>query len=275
MKDVSIVVASIRIKNLEKMYAAIQKACKKHTFELVVIGPYKIPDVILKKENVTYIHSYLPPVAACQAAIRLCNAEFLYVTSDDGLIQEDTIDLAIQIFREKLDDKGIINMIYDEASLDVETLELIPGKADFPADYWSSAGHPELQIPGIEPNWIMALQFFMKLNYFYQLGGFDCNFEVLNYNLHDLVYRAQAYGSKVINLPVYALMCSHLVGHASDHGPVHDASVGPDRIKFYTMYMQNRVAYSRTFLYYDNWKFFPNVWERRFKDLNNLPLEKP
>jgi glycosyltransferase involved in cell wall biosynthesis len=272
MKTVSIVIPCIRAKNLEKIYDALQKACSRYPFELIITSPYKIPDSILAKDNVVYIHSYQHPTAAVQAAIQMCNAEFLYLTADDGLVQAGAIDTAIDMFRNnKMGDTDIVNMKYHEDALEVDTLEVKKELTDFPADYWSPWRHQSLQIAGINPNWVMALQFFVKLNYFYQLGGFDCGFEILNYSLHDFVYRAQQNGSKVQTLPQDAFLCSWLSHHNGDHGPVHDAAVGPDKDKFYSIYTKANAAQERIRLYYQNWRSYDSIWTRRF-DKNNLPL---
>ena len=271
MKTVSVVLPCIRVKNLERIYVALQESCKENTFELIIVSPYKIPDSILQQENVVYLHSYLPPTAAAQMAMLLCSGEFIYLPTDDGLVQKNALDVAVKLFRENLDDKGIINMKYHEGALDVNTLEQIIDLKEFPSDYWNPKHHQQMCIPGVKPDWIMALQFFMKTKYFYELGGFDCEFEILNYSLHDLVYRAQQNGSKVITLPIYAILCSHLAGHTGDHRPVHDAAVGPDWQKFFNLYIHPDAAQKRIHLEYDNWKRGPNVWTRRF-DFTNLPL---
>ena len=117
-KDVSIVVPSIRPQNLEKFYAFAERACKKHTFELVIPSPYLIPESLMKKGNVKFLHTYANPTLAFQMAAQLCDAEFIYNTTYDGLIQEDAIDIAVQMFHEQLQDKDMVNMIYDEGVLD-------------------------------------------------------------------------------------------------------------------------------------------------------------
>ena len=43
-KDVSIILPSIRPKNLYKFYRAAEKACKERTFEIVIASPYNLPE---------------------------------------------------------------------------------------------------------------------------------------------------------------------------------------------------------------------------------------
>jgi hypothetical protein len=60
MKDVSIILPSIRPNNLEKFYAHAKNACKKYSFEIVIASPYSIPDSLMKKEEIKYLHLCKP-----------------------------------------------------------------------------------------------------------------------------------------------------------------------------------------------------------------------
>jgi hypothetical protein len=269
MKDVSIILPSIRPNNLEKFYAHAKNACKKYSFEIVIASPYSIPDSLMKKEEIKYLHTYANPTISFQMAALLCDSEFIYNTTDDGLIQEDCIDIAIDLFRENKIEKHLINMIYDEGVLDIDTLELLnPDHKHFDPSYWRPWTHGDLRLPGIQQNWKICPHFFMKTKYFIELGGFDCNYEYSNHALHDLAFRAQADGAVVTELPKVAFYCSH--GH-SDHKPIEEAQLGPDASRFNSIYSNPGAAFRRILLNYDDWKNRERVWTRRF-DPNNLRL---
>lgn len=271
MKNVSIVIPSIRPKNLIKVYNAAQLACKRHTFELIIASPYLIPEELMRTGNVKFLHTYQNPTLAFQTAAQLCDAEYIYNTTDDGLIQEDVIDLTIDLFKD-LNYNDAVNMTYTEGVLDPDTLELsTPNPNPFHEAYWNARSHHDLRLPGIFDTWKLCVHAFMKLNYFYELGGFDCEYEYLNHPIHDLAFRIQADSGKIYNSPKIALYCSHLPGHLGDHGPVNDAQLGPDLIRFNNMYSNVSCAFNRIRINYNDWKDKPSIWTRRFKN-KPLPL---
>lgn len=273
-KDISIVVPSIRPQNLIKFYNSAEKACKSYSFEVVIPSPYLIPEELLRKENVKFIHTYANPTISFQIAALHSNAEFIYNTTDDGLIQENVLDQAIKTFGSNLlYDNDMINMTYVEDVLDPVTLELKVGKEvrKFPAHYWLAGAYKEYDQPGINPKWWLCPHFFMKLDYFLKIGGFDCGYEYSNHALHDLAFRVQAEGGRVFQFPEIAFLCSHLEGKTGDHGPVNDAQLGPDTERFNKNYSK-LLTLDRINLNYNDWKNYPNIWIRRF-DPSNLKLQ--
>ena len=273
MKDVSIVLPSIRPKNLVKFYNSVEKACKLHSFEIIIPSPYLIPEELMIKGNVKFIHTYANPTVCFQMGAELANAEYIYNTTDDGLVQEDAIDVAFQLIEEKkLTFRDQVNMIYREGVLDPETLEPLESNNSYhPPEYWEAYFHPDLRLPGVKKDWKLCMHFFMNLEYFRNLGGFDCNYEYNNHPLHDLTFRVQEDGGKVYNLPQVAYLCSHLPGKSGDHGPINDAVLGPDTARFYSIYKDVDVVKHRIMLDYDDWKNQQDIWTRRF-DPDNLKL---
>ena len=270
-KDVSILVPSIRPENLERFYASAEKACKRHSFELIIPSPYLIPESLMKKGNVKFLHTYANPTISFQMASLLCDSEFIYNTTDDGLIQEDAIDIAIDMFRHVNNEKLMINMVYDEAVLDRETLELLsPNHKHFSPAYWFAWSHGDLRLPGIKQDWKICMHFFMKVDYFFELGGFDCEYEYSNHALHDLAFRVQQDNGVILELPKVAFYCSH--GH-SDHAPVESAQLGPDIRRFSSIYTDPEAASKRIHLNFNNWKGRDPIWKRRFTE-NDLKIRK-
>lgn len=269
-KDVSLIVPCIRPQFLETLYASIQNACKKYSFEIIIPTPFEVTDEIKRMPNVTVIKTYNSPCTSFQMAALLCNAEFIYSTADDGFLLDDVVDMAIDLHRSKLQYKDVIYLPYMEDALDVITLQPKKEVIDVPitdpnGPEWLARRWGDLQLPGIKPTWRLAMHFFMKLEYFYELGGFDCEWNHLNHPTHDLTFRIQEDGGKIEILPKLAYVCSHQPGKTGDHAPINDAQLGPDTTKFNMIYGSDVDAASKRIkLNYSNWKDYTDVWTRRF-----------
>ena len=50
--ELSVIIPSIRVENLTKIYFFLEKAIEPYSFELIVVGPYAIPDELWNKENI-------------------------------------------------------------------------------------------------------------------------------------------------------------------------------------------------------------------------------
>ncbi len=264
---ISILMLSIRPQNLVKCYNAISESCKKHKWEVVIPSPYLIPEELMTKGNVKFIHTYACPTTAMQIGVMNACGEFLYNITDDGLLLPNAIDDNIDL----IDDyKTILNMRYNEAVLDPYTLELFdPSHKHFDMDYWRAGHHPDLRLNGINPNWGISMHYFMHTNYFLELGGLDCEYEYTTYPIMDLMFRAQLDGAKMVHSRDTAFYCSHLPHYAGDHQPVHDAQTGPDYqrwIREYHFKTERSVQIN-----FDNWKDHNEVWTRRFSTLKLKP----
>ena len=266
-KDVSIILPSIRPKNLEKFFEATKLACKKGTFEIVVVSPYDLPDSLKKESRIKYLRSYQSPTTASQVGTMLCNAKYLYNTTDDGLIEEDAIDEALEM-SETLKGQDIINMIYEEGVLDPETLEPLENHSSHhPPEYWNVGFHGLDRHNGVDSNWGMCMHFFMQLDLYNYMGGYDCTFEYSNHAIHDLMFRLQSVGSKIHCMPRTVFKCSHLPGVGGDPQPVNDAQLSHDEPYFNKLYGMTNAAKNRARVNYDNWRQEPDVWMRRFSDV--------
>jgi hypothetical protein len=130
-----------------------------------------------------------------------------------------------------------------------------------------------MQIPGIEEGWKICLHFFMKLDYFKELGGLDCRWEYSNHAILDMNFRVQEDDGKIVNFPRVAAAFTHFPGGSGDHGPIKDAQEGPDTQLFNSIYTKPKAARERIKINYDNWKEQPDVWTRRFNK-DYLPITR-
>lgn len=264
MFDLSIILPSIRTKNLIKFYKAAKKSCKKYSFEIIIISPYNPPEELLKKENITYLHSLENTTVCIQKAVLLTRGYYIYNITDDALLEENAIDEALDLLEEK-SYETIINMRYNEGTLNPETLEKIKDET-FSESYWLAGTHDGLRLPKINPNWIACQHFIMTADYFKDIGGLDCSlFEYNSHAIHDLMFRCQTVGSTILNSPIVAANCSHLPCHTGDHGPVHDAHTIDSHI-FNNIYTNHNIE-DRIKLDYNSWKSISLIWKRRFNKI--------
>ena len=77
--------------------------------------------------------------------------------------------------------------------------------------------------------------------YFRKLGGFDCRWEHLNMNTHDLAFRAQRDGSKFHFSPNLVLTCDWNPNEG-DHIPVQAAYHANDAPLFQQVYREDQIA---------------------------------
>jgi hypothetical protein len=260
--DVSILCPTIRTHLLPAFYESAEKACKNNSFEVVFISPFEKPEYFNDKSNVKWFVDHGCPSRATQIGALECEGTFVYNTVDDGLFVEGCIDAAIDQFTRECNPKDIINMRYRES-------ENASKEDEFPEAYWSVWGIPNLaMLAGVQNNWRIALHFFMKRDFFCELGGMDCRFEYVNHGAHDLMFRAQHRGSWVHLSKVEGLLCTHVPERTGDHGPIHDAQLGNDEPLFNQMWNHWSSPSGRGTENVDMYQYkeFPEVWERRFPE---------
>ena len=254
--DVSILCPTIRTHLLPAFYESAEKACKNNSFEVVFISPFEKPEYFNDKSNVKWIVDYGSPSRASQIGALQCEGTYIYNTVDDGLFVEGCIDAAVEQFKE-YQPNDIINMRYRES-------ENATKKEAFPESYWIvKTGFP-FPPAGVSGDWKIALHFFMRRDYFCELGGMDCRFEYVNHGAHDLVFRAQLAGSTIYLSKVEGLICTHIPERTGDHGPIHDAQTTHDEPLFNKLWATPKRGLETVDMH--QYKEFPEVWERRFPD---------
>jgi len=259
----SIVLPSIRSKNLKKFYDSVCLACKKYKFELIIVSPYDLPEELNNIGNIKLVRSFACPTVATQIGALFASGKFLFNTTDDGILLENTLDNVIELWnKNNLQKFDTINCRYREGCLDVDTLKPLTNlPPELPLDYWNAQYHDMLKLKGINFDWKISLHFFILLDTFYQLGGLDCIYEYSNFAIHELIFDLQKHGGKVINSESEVGWFSHLPNRTSDHFAVHDAQSEHDWPIFYERHNKdNYIKNSK----YDNWKNYSNFWYRRF-----------
>jgi hypothetical protein len=256
MINVSIFLPAIRTHNWKQFYDSIKPAIGEYTYEVVFCSPFDLPPELSGTSNIKLVKDYGCPTRAAQLAALACEGEYLLHCVDDGVFYYNSIENALRLLKEYCDDKDVMNLRYRESAG--------YSGGELAMNFWWAWTHADLQLPGIKEEWKTSLHFIMKRNYFFELGGFDCQFEYLNHPLHDLMFRVQADGGTLLDSPTEVMNCDHMPNRTGDHGPVHDAQLIHDDPIFKLMYNNKDAAYKRIHLDFSNWRYASPLWERRF-----------
>ena len=256
MIDVSFFFPGIRTHFWENLYASAQLACKRHSFEIVVVSPFDPPDSLKNVANFRVIKDWGSPTRCAQIAAKNCLGELIYHTVDDGFFIPDSIDLAIDLYRKSCSKDDMVNMRYREGQNF--------GGGTLPLTFWDAWTSEELKLPGVNPLWRTSLHFLINREKFIEMGGFDSTFEYLNHPLHDFAFRLQALGGKIFHSHTDVINCTHYPDESVDHGPIHNAQLYHDAPIFKEMYSDPNAAFSRSSIPFNNWENSSPIWERRF-----------
>ena len=253
--DLSICLPAHRTHLWERLYNSAAAAVgDDYTWELILVGPNDPPESLAQKENFKFFKDYGHPSRCAQIATTLAEGEFMMWGSDDGYFLKDSI-------KECLDMRKSLSM----SQRDIIIIKYAEGRGitgTCPEDsYWTAWTHPDLRLPGIPQDYKITLLAMYDLRYFRYLGGWDCSFEHLNMNTHDLSFRAQRDGAKIHFSPNLILTCDWNPNEG-DHVPVQQAYEYNDAPLFRALYGVPRPERIR--IDYFNWEMADQVWQRRF-----------
>jgi len=235
MIDLSIFCPAIRIPNWDRMYDSIVQSCKKYSWELVMCGPFELTEYLKTKNNVNMIKDLGSPSRCAQLASFECNGRLLYHVVDDALMLENSIDESIDFYNSICGHKDVVNMRYKEGAG--------YSGASMPIVYWTAQYHGDLRLAGIPQDSKISLHHLINIEYFRELGGYDCEFEYQNFNLHDIMLRVQADGGKLYDSPIDVTTCNH---GQNDHNAIEKAHHEHDLPLFQKIY-SNPDALKTTF----------------------------
>lgn len=254
MVDVSIFMPAIRVPNWIPMYNSLIKSCERYSWELVLCSPFELPDELKEKSNIKIIKDLGSPSRCAQLASFECDGELLFHCVDDALFLPNSIDDAIDFYRANCKYKDAVNMRYKEGAG-------YSGNS-MPMSYWIAGSHGDLRLQGIPQDFKISCHHLMNAKYFRELGGYDCEFEYQNFNLHDLMFRLQANGGQLFDSPVDVTTCDH---SQSDHKVIEAAHHENDLPLFRKLYSDFNVLKNRIKIDLNNWTQQPEIWTRRFK----------
>ena len=256
MYDVSIIMPAIRVPRWDEMFETIQKSCTRYSFELVMCGPFELTEKLKKCENVRMIIDNGSPSRCAQRAAIEARGKLIAHLVDDAHLLEEALDNALDLYNHACSRKDVINLRYTEGP--------DYGGGVMPPNYWFITAHPPLLQPGVPSEYKMACHHLIATEYFRELGGYDCEFEYQNYNLHDLMFRVQYNGGIIYDSPTDVSRCDLFVLRTGDHGVIMDAQQQHDEPLYQKIYSDPNVLEKRLRIPLDNWNQQDPVWQRRF-----------
>lgn len=210
-----------------------------------------MPSLLQMEKNIKFIKNFGNPSRAFCLGTKIADGKFIAILADDAHLIPDSIDKCVELLLLNNPDKDIICMKYCEG-------EHYNGKEP-PIDFWSAGFHEDTRQPGIDKNWKLSLTPLMSLRYYNELGGIDCLFEHVNFNMIDLGFRAIRNGSKVLLSPTLVMNCDFEPDRNAENSCVMSAYYNNDRELFHKMYASN----NRPIKIEENWIESDPVWKRR------------
>ena len=250
--DVSICLPAHRTQLWQRLYESAAEAVGPYSWEMILVGPNNPPPFFDDKKNFKFLKDFGSPSRCAQIATMLAEGEFMMWGSNDGYFLKNSIRECISL-KKNLDRKDVVIIRYAEG-------RGYTGESP-PDEYWKAWTHPDLRLPGVPEDYMITLLSMFSLDYFRELGGWDCRFEHLNMNCHDLSFRVQRDGGTVHFSPNLVLTCDWNPNEG-DHVAVQQAYERNDKFLFQQLYSEDQS--DRIKLDYFNWTKSPAVWARRF-----------
>ena len=244
---VSVVVPGYRYWEWKKVLDSTRSSLGEISFETIIVGPDNKSGII--DESVTFIKDYGSPARCLQMGANIAKGKYLTWACDDGVFIEGALSRAIDRLEEVNDPKFVLGLNYYE------------GGDPRIEDFFRPRYHADQQMPGIKEEYRSSPMFICSTEYFKFLGGLDCRFEHVNFNIHDFMFRVHNDGGKVEIFMEPSLDIAWDV-HAPDYVPVREAYRHTVIPLYQKMYSEDQS--SRKSIDFDNWKSSPEVWDKRF-----------
>lgn len=238
MVDLSIIIPSIRTNKWEELISSVESSCTKHSWEVIFIGPED--NLTFHHPKVKFIKDFGSPNICQHKAMQFSEGKTLHIFSDDCLFEKGAID-------ECLNSKAhAVVANYDEGG-DCAV-------ANFSLNYcYAKTITPD--------SFVIFNTAFMERNKFFELGGFDCQFETLCVAQADLAARWQFAGFDVELKNIKLSSCGHMPETSGDHAPMHYAQILHD-IPLYSMKYSTRLP--PLHIHFNNYQSQPKKWARRY-----------
>ena len=263
MYDLSICLAAIRRHNWERLYNSIVDSIGDYTFELIFCGPFdEGPEELKDKDNIKYIQDFGAPTRAQQLSMLGAQGRYITWAADDGWYLPpgpDNVtlsDLIAHLDADSENPKRCIVTRYNEGVGD--------GLGDPERGLYCLNTHLNARSQHYPNSFLIFNCAVLTTEYFLELGGFDCEFEVCPMAFCDFGARAQLDGCRP-DLVGLSFECTQFPGETGDHAPIHHAQLAKDQPR-YSQIWTAAACPDRIRLDINNWKNVPDVWVRRFPD---------
>ena len=272
--DLSVVIAGIRPHLWEDTCNSLFTACGKYNFEIIFVGPFAPPMHFIDGTKIRFIQDFGQVSRAAQIGAWAASGELFFSTTDDVLFIRNSIENTIDFYKENCSKYDVIGMRYREVAAGRLFFHRpVIGPEGFP-EYLASlvdrvlvTNSPPFKNEPYTPDyWFyptgepVAIQVFMDLAAFKEVGGWDCRFEYLLEPAVDLCRRLKNLGGKIVQSPVEISLAEFYPGHLLDHKPIHDSANLEKQLREALLAAEP----DRTIIEFDNWRQSPETWSRRF-----------
>ena len=259
--DLSIVVPGIRTEIWNSILEGVKKSSSRHTFEIIFCSPHDLPEALKNNPQIIHIKDFGSPSRCLQHAASNANGKYLAIMSDDVIIHENSFSDAVDQLSESFEvEKNILALRYTEG------INFNANPSDFSESYWQAHYHGDLRLVGIDPSWRICLMFMIKTSRFLELGGLDCRFEHFNMNLHDLAFRNQMDGGKILISKNFITSHSWEPNRTVQDSYILAAYHQNDYPLFHSIYGTQESRNLRNIkINFDNWKDQPSHWPRKYR----------
>jgi len=278
--DLSIVIASIRPHYWNTVYNSLLGSCGKYKFELIFVGPFEPPENFVNNDTIKYIKDFGSVSRAAQIGANIATGKLFFSTVDDCFFIKNAVQETIDYYYGNCNKFDVVGMRFREIKAGRLVFErpqidnypeylsnLVNGclttneppfmNQPYPPAYWFFKGVP------------IAVQPFLDLNTFKEIGGWDCNYEYLCAPAADLGIRLQNMGGRVLQSLVEISLAEFWPEHSLDHKPIHD-STRSDEILFEQLLPKLK---SKTIIDFNNWEQSSEIWKKRFPNGKTLEYE--
>lgn len=274
----SIIIPSIRVEKWGSVIDSVKKACKKHDYEIIFVGPY-YNNIIDDHENIKFVRDFGSPNRCQQIGLLMSEGKYVTWGSDDCLYSEDVID----------------DCLYELINKDL--LYLVAGYMEGGDTAVNNYSIQSCYKSGkyVDPNWVIFNVAFIRRDILDEFN-FDTQFEVTCIGHTDLACRVQKkYSGRGALLIANIMQCEHMPGISGDHKPVHDAQTFSDEALLFAKYDKDpEYSHEKTdtwiendkdvgkilhlreiekLIAWDGWKTSDRIWKRRFSDNRQIKFD--
>ncbi len=240
----------------EANYENIKQAVGKYSFEFIIVSPYFPTEALQKHFNVKYIREFGHPSRCLQVASLVAAGEFLTWGSEDYRAEPAGLEKTITLLKGN-DYKDVINQLYSEGPG-------YTGSQYLDDNYWKPYTHPPLRQIAVNPEWSISMTPLLRTAWFRDMGGIDCSYEHFNFNVHDLMFRIQYNGGKIIKSDGKVYSHDHTDPNQGNHVAFEQAQSENDMPRFIEKY--SKADANMGPINYLNWiGNTTNLWHRRAK----------
>lgn len=255
VEKLSILVPGIRVDRWEVLVKSIENSYS-GAWEIIFVGPYDLPKALQGKDHIRYIKDWGSPIRCQQIALTQATGDYITWAADDGKFCPEALDIGIKkLVMAGLDPNVLVMGKYTEGENFSKTM--------LDNEYYILSNHDATKSKYYPEGYFMLNVGIVNKGLLWEIGGWDCRFEVCPMAYNDLAIRLQRRGVSFLIQDEIMFKCSHMPGHEGDHGPIHDGQIEHDQPLFSLMYSNPKDS-DRVAIDLHNWKDSPVRWWRRF-----------